>query len=245
MLSFLTKTKLLKSLVNSVHKIENDYLDKDEARYKALYDYGIKQYELEIARTRALETKTTSFLTAMSILVTAYSSVYLLHIKAGFSPDLLIAYFPLAVGSIGLACAIFFWIQANSVKNFDAANIDKVKTTIKAECKTPEAVYNQLFTNVIKPTQSRRKTNLVFGKQVDYLSKSISLSMVCLLFTVVVTSMAWYSDTLDSDSKSETKIEIYIMNNYIEPEDLPADDVDVMMEGIEPSVDIPVSDDSE
>ncbi|CAH8242272.1 hypothetical protein [Vibrio aestuarianus] len=245
MISFLNKTRTLKKLAKSVRKIEKSYLDKDEARYKALYDYGIKQYELEIARTRALETKTTSFLTAMSILVTAYSSVCLLHIKSGFNPDLLLAYAPLVVGSMGLAFAIFFWIQANSVKKFDAANIDQVKTTIKDKCKTPEAVYNQLFTNVIETTKSRRKTNLAFGKQVDHLSKSVSLSMVCLLLTVAATSIEWYSDGLDSDSKPETKIGIYILNNYIEPEDLPADDAEVALEGIDPPVDIPAPDDSE
>ena len=87
MRSILTKANInpLKYIAKSIHNIELNINDQDETRYKALYEYILKQYEIEVSRTRDLESKTTSFLIALSILATAYSSVYILHIKSRFN----------------------------------------------------------------------------------------------------------------------------------------------------------------
>ncbi|EIT7146489.1 MULTISPECIES: hypothetical protein [Vibrio] len=218
----------------SLSSIETQYRDKKETKYKALYDYITKQNDIEIGRTRALEAKTSSFFPMGSLIATAYTSILLLHLKSKFDIDLLAQYSLLLFGAYFFLRASYFWWKAIHVKNFTAPNTTTIKKTIVDKCENPEETYNHLYNTVENVVNKRKVVNKEFGLIVSALSKNMTRSIAFLILATASTPISWYSNTLQSNPDQNYKYEVYVMLNYSEPEDLPLDDEDIMMEGIEP-----------
>jgi hypothetical protein len=231
MRKFPSITTIFKEIANSLDTIKNDIIDKDETKYKILYEYIVKQNDAEISRTRALENKTQNLFTIGVFLLTFYTSFLLFLLKVKFDLNLLISYITFSIGVILFVISVWFWTKATKVKEFGIPTIDTIEDNVRYKCKTPEGTYLYFYKKTLAATKQRRSVNKQFGKDIRRASKMLLSSLVFLFVCIVSRPINWYSELITPKQQPQL-YKVELMLNYIEPEEIPEDELDVMLEDI-------------